>query len=432
MSNIPNASARPVVAVLPFTAPASAVAQVETLADAITTGVMDQLSLSRFWTVLSREASIAYRGGAGAAHANGREQGVDFVVTGAVQESGPGLRASAELIDPATGEQLWSERFERQTEDWTAVQEELAGRIGGAVYTQALQPVLRNRAAAKAIEDLTASELALLADEAREDMSKEGNARGLALTELALKRDPRASAALLIRGRLYRQQLAEGYAPADEVLARWGELAQRLVYLDPNYAWAHVDLGAWYGFANKKVDLAIAEYDRAFEIAPNSPRILAQAAEIMPWLGQSQRGAELLDRAERFDPEIRFDWRQYQVGYFLHRFREGADLITGFTDTDRWDKLFATLNFAQLGDTAETEVWRARFMKSWPNYSYELSASESGEFSPAATAERALFLDGHAKAHLPKCATSEQLAALKIRPLPECDAERATLAASAP
>ncbi len=57
-------------------------------------------------------------------------------------------------------------------------------------------------------------------------------------------------------------------------------------------------------------------------------------------------------------------------------------------------------------------------------------ASESGDFAPAATAERALWLDSLAKADLPLCATPEQMAALKITPLPECDAERARLAAS--
>ena len=41
--------------------------------------------------------------------------------------------------------------------------------------------------------------------------------------------------------------------------------------------------------------------------------------------------------------------------------------------------------------------------------------SESGDFSPAATAERALWLDSLAKAGLPKCATPEQIAALKIK-----------------
>ena len=52
--------------------------------------------------------------------------------------------------------------------------------------------------------------------------------------------------------------------------------------------------------------------------------------------------------------------------------------------------------------------------------------------APSATAERDLWRDSHAKAELPFCATAEQVARLSIRVLPECDAERAKLAASAP
>jgi hypothetical protein len=74
--------------------------------------------------------------------------------------------------------------------------------------------------------------------------------------------------------------------------------------------------------------------------------------------------------------------------------------------------------------------WRKRFVESWPDYSFERSVSLTSDFSPAAAKERALWLDSLAKAGLPKCATPEQIDALKIRPLPECDAERAAKAAS--
>ena len=147
-------------------------------------------------------------------------------------------------------------------------------------------------------------------------------------------------------------------------------------------------------------------------------------------MGESQRADELLRRAVRFDPELRFNWRQYQVGFFLHRFREAADLIADFTEFGRWDYLFAALSHAELGETAEMARWRARFVESWPDYSWELSVSETGDFSHAAMAERALWLDSHAKAGLPLCATPEQILAMKITTLPECDAQRAKLAAS--
>ena len=103
----------------------------------------------------------------------------------------------------------------------------------------------------------------------------------------------------------------------------------------------------------------MGKLDLAVELAPNNPGLFAQVAEQLPWQGQPQRAAELLHRAVRFDPELRFDWRQYQVGFSVGRFREVADLIGGWTEFDRWDLLFATLSHAQLGDAAAVAQWRA-------------------------------------------------------------------------
>jgi hypothetical protein len=130
----------------------------------------------------------------------------------------------------------------------------------------------------------------------------------------------------------------------------------------------------------------------------------------------------------RFDPGMRFNWRPYQVGFFLGRFREAVDLIEGFNELGRWDHLIATLSYAQLGDAARTADWRARLAESWPDFSWELSVAESGDFSPAATKKRVLWLDSIAKAGLPLCATMEQVERLRIKPLPECAAERARAA----
>ena len=333
-----------------------------------------------------------------------------------------------ELIDAQSGERVWSERFERPSGDLAAVEDELGARIGDALYRDALRQTIRKRAAQRAVEALAPHELALLADDQYELFTPGANARGLELTERALTRDPRSSFALYMRGRLFRQQVVEGFAPAAEAVAEWGEAVRKLVDIDPNYAWGHLDLGIWYAFSGKKDALILAEFDRAVELAPNNPQILSQVAEQLPWIGQPEQAAELLDRAVRFDPRMRFNWRQYQVGFFLGRFREAVDLIEGFNDLGRWDHLFATLSYAQLNDAARTAEWRARLADSWPDFSWERTVAESSDFSPAAARERYLWVDSLAKAGLPLCATVEQVARLAIEPLAECEAARAVAA----
>lgn len=426
----PKATSRPVVAVLPFAVPAGSDPRLAQLADSLATGIMDELSISRVYSIMGRGASLAYRDRPNPARALGQEQGAAFVVEGILQQTGQSLRASAQLVDAATGEQLWSERFDRPLSDWDAVKDELGARIGNAMNSSAIRPAIRDRATRRPVDELEAYELALLAGDQLDKYSKEANARGLELADLALKRDPRSSAALVFRAWLYQQQIEEGYGPAAEALARWGEAVNTLLILDPNYAWGHVFLAAWFAYTGRKPAEALAELDRAVELAPNNPSLLAEVAELLPWQGQPQRARQLLDRAIRFDPDLRFNWRNYAIDFFLGHFGDSVDIIGGLTATGRWDNLYATLAQAQLGDAGATVLWRARLAESWADYSWELAASETGDFSPLATAERALWRDSHLKAQLPYCATAEQVVRLTIEPMPECDAERAKLAAS--
>ena len=222
-----------------------------------------------------------------------------------------------------------------------------------------------------------------------------------------------------------------GFGPPAEAMRRWGEASRALVALDPSYAWAHLELGAWYAYSMKEPALALAEFDRAIELAPNSGRVLAHVAENLPWLGQTERSAELLAQAAHFDPSLRFNWRQYQTDFFLGRFRAALGLIDSFDSQERWDLLFATLSQAQMGDGAATARWRDRLLASWPDFSWEQVTSDSGDFGPDATAERALWNDSLAKAGLPLCATPEQVAARSLRTLAQCDALRASRAAAA-
>jgi hypothetical protein len=168
--------------------------------------------------VLGRGASFAYRDRPNPARALGQEQGATFVVAGTLEQSAERLRSSAELIDAATGRQLWSERFDRPSGDWAAVRDELGARIGNAVYADAVFPAILDRASGRPLDDLEAHELAVLAREQLGKLTKEANARGLELIDLAQARDPRSSAALYFRCRLCREQ----------------------VDLDPNYAWGRV------------------------------------------------------------------------------------------------------------------------------------------------------------------------------------------------
>ena len=61
---------------------------------------------------------------------------VGIVLDGSVRTAGKRLRVTAQLVDAASGFQLWSERYDRDAEDLFAVQDDIASAVVGAVRSR--------------------------------------------------------------------------------------------------------------------------------------------------------------------------------------------------------------------------------------------------------------------------------------------------------
>jgi len=62
-------------------------------------------------------------------------QGTDasYVLSGSVRKSEARVRISAQLLSSATGTHLWAEKYDIETTDLFALQDELAARVAGAI-----------------------------------------------------------------------------------------------------------------------------------------------------------------------------------------------------------------------------------------------------------------------------------------------------------
>ena len=59
----------------------------------------------------------------------GRELGVRYLLDGSVQRSGSQVHVNAQLIDAEADTHLWAERFDRDTSDLSALQNEITSVI---------------------------------------------------------------------------------------------------------------------------------------------------------------------------------------------------------------------------------------------------------------------------------------------------------------
>ncbi len=128
---------KPSIAVLPFTNMSAAPDQ-EYFSDGITEDIITGLSRFRELFVIARNSSFTCKGRPVKVQDIGEELGVRYVVEGSVRKSGNRVRITAQLIEAATGNHLWAERYDRENEDVFAIQDEvtetvvatLAGRLG--------------------------------------------------------------------------------------------------------------------------------------------------------------------------------------------------------------------------------------------------------------------------------------------------------------
>jgi TolB-like protein len=103
---------RPAIAVLPFQNMSGDPEQ-DYFSDGISEDILTGLSKLRWFLVIARNSSFAYRGKSISSKQIGEELGVGYLVEGSMRRSGDRVRITAQLNSAATGSQLWAERYDR-------------------------------------------------------------------------------------------------------------------------------------------------------------------------------------------------------------------------------------------------------------------------------------------------------------------------------
>ncbi len=123
---------KPSIAVLPFENMSGDPEQ-DYFSDGITEDLITALSRIRWFFVIARNSTFAYKGRGVDVREVARELGVRYVIEGSVRKAGNRVRLTAQLIDGPTGTHVWATRYDRDLEDIFAVQDELTQTVVGAI-----------------------------------------------------------------------------------------------------------------------------------------------------------------------------------------------------------------------------------------------------------------------------------------------------------
>ena len=86
---------------------------------------------SRVKTIIARNSVFTYKGKPVNVREVGRDLGVRYVLEGGVQRAGNRVRITAQLIDAATGNHIWADRYDGELNDIFELQDQVTTRVVG-------------------------------------------------------------------------------------------------------------------------------------------------------------------------------------------------------------------------------------------------------------------------------------------------------------
>jgi adenylate cyclase len=134
----PSTANRPSIAVLPFVNMSGDPEQ-EYFADGISEDIITGLSKLRWLVVIARNSSFSYKGKAIDVKRVSRELGVRYVLEGSVRKGGNRVRITAQLVDAATGNHIWADRYDGELTDVFALQDEITRKAIAAIEPSLLE-----------------------------------------------------------------------------------------------------------------------------------------------------------------------------------------------------------------------------------------------------------------------------------------------------
>ncbi|MER8745037.1 adenylate/guanylate cyclase domain-containing protein [Mesorhizobium sp. M1004] len=295
---------RPSVAVLPFANLGGDPGQ-DYFADGITEDLITDLTKLSGLDVIARNSVFAYKNKPAALADVARDLGVRFVVEGSVRRTGEQIRLNAQLIDTATGDNLWANRFDRGMAGVFAVQHEMSGEIAKALGMQP-SAAESERMARPPTENLEAYDFYLRAEQTARTGRRDGLREALTLYDKAEELDPAFAEAFAADASMTVYIWRESFndimqsAPARK---RAYEKASRALQLDPDLSSPYAILGIMQ-VVDRRYEEAIASAERAVALGPGDAETQIARGYVQLFAGNHAEAAVAVETALRLDPNL--------------------------------------------------------------------------------------------------------------------------------
>ncbi|TGP50684.1 adenylate/guanylate cyclase domain-containing protein [bacterium M00.F.Ca.ET.230.01.1.1] len=290
---------KPSIAVLPFQN-MSGDAEQEYFGDGIAEDIITALSKLRGFFVIARNSSFAYKGKAPDIRQVARELNIRYVLEGSVRKAGERLRVTGQLIDAASGNHIWAERYDRPASDIFAVQDEITHSVVAAIEPQ-IYAAERLRLQSKAPESLDAWGCVVRAMPYIWTWVIQDEDTGISLLKRAIELDPHYARARSLLAWAFATRVISGNLEFEPGISSALALAQGALDLDPDDPWAHFAAGYISAFS-RRFGPAVEELNEALQRNPNFAFVHIILGVAYGYAGLAEDGLRQLEIARRLSP----------------------------------------------------------------------------------------------------------------------------------
>jgi len=272
----------------------------EYFADGMTEQLITDLGQIGALRVISRQSVMQFKGAKKPLPEIAKQLGVEAVIVGSVQSSHNRVRITAQLVDGATDQQMWSRAYERELTDVLALQGEvaraIAGEIRARVTAEEAGRLSRNRKIVPAALDAY-----LLGRYYWDQFKEETILKAIDYFEQAIQLDPAYAAAYGGIAECWAGFLFTDDRPWAETISKARDAATKALALDDTLAEAHQAMAVvhyqewdWKGVED--------EVKKAIALNPGFPTAHMMRGNMLRHLGRADESIAEAKLALEADP----------------------------------------------------------------------------------------------------------------------------------
>jgi TolB-like protein len=261
------ADSRPSIAVLPLVNLSGNPDQ-EYFADGVTEEIIMALSRFRWFRVVGRGGSFAFKHRRASTREVAAKLAVRYVLEGSVRKFAGRVRVALQLIEGAGGSQLWGEHYDFAERDVFAMQDSIAEQVAGAIEPELLKMASADAASTPPAADASVQELVHRGIWLFHRVDRSSHFEARELFRQACRLAPALGQAQFWLARVNAGVVAYGWSESEQAdLLEGTGAAIQAIRADEKSPYAHYALAITSVFASS-FEQAIRAAQRAIELAP--------------------------------------------------------------------------------------------------------------------------------------------------------------------